>query len=174
MNSPLHFWWRQHVIGGGCAGTNCVSPASSSRWNYYRSRRGAILSLASAWNAESGFRLGGFMLEINSLSVGYCDKMILNNVSLTVHPGEVVALIGPNGAGKSTLIRAISGVLPTRAEMSISVARNLDHISRQTSTDIGSCSSSAILACVIQCLSNHPARANTLSRLAGTSWEQRP
>ncbi len=52
------------------------------------------------------------MLEINSLSVGYCERLILNDVSLTVHPGEVVALIGPNGAGKSTLFRAVSGVLP--------------------------------------------------------------
>lgn len=52
------------------------------------------------------------MLEINSLSVGYNDRVILNDVSLSVHPGEVVALIGPNGTGKSTLIRAISGVLP--------------------------------------------------------------
>jgi iron complex transport system ATP-binding protein len=52
------------------------------------------------------------MLEIQGLSVGYHDRMILNGVSLSVHAGEVVALIGPNGAGKSTMIRAISGVLP--------------------------------------------------------------
>jgi len=52
------------------------------------------------------------MLEINSLSVGYNDRIILNDISLSVHPGEVVALIGPNGTGKSTLVRAISGVLP--------------------------------------------------------------
>lgn len=52
------------------------------------------------------------MLEINSLSVGYRERLVLKDVSLTVQPGEVVALIGPNGAGKSTLIRAVSGVLP--------------------------------------------------------------
>jgi iron complex transport system ATP-binding protein len=51
------------------------------------------------------------MLEIISLSVAYQDRMILNRVSFSVHPGEVVALIGPNGAGKSTLIRSVSGVL---------------------------------------------------------------
>jgi iron complex transport system ATP-binding protein len=54
------------------------------------------------------------MLEIHSLSVGYRDRMVLQEVSLTVHPGEVLALIGPNGSGKSTLIRAVSGVLPRK------------------------------------------------------------
>ena len=55
------------------------------------------------------------MLEIHSLSIGYRDRMVLQEVSLTVHPGEVVALIGPNGAGKSTLIRAVSGVLASNS-----------------------------------------------------------
>lgn len=52
------------------------------------------------------------MLRIESLSVSYGARRILNNVSLTVENGEVLALIGPNGAGKSTLVRAVSGVVP--------------------------------------------------------------
>ncbi len=55
------------------------------------------------------------MLEIHSLSVSYGLHMALEDVSFSVHPGEVVAVIGPNGAGKSTLIRAVSGVQPLRA-----------------------------------------------------------
>ncbi len=54
------------------------------------------------------------MLEIKSLSVGYNEHIILKDITLSVHPGEVVALIGPNGTGKSTLMRAISGVLPSK------------------------------------------------------------
>jgi iron complex transport system ATP-binding protein len=55
------------------------------------------------------------MLEIENICVNYGKRPALNQVSLAVRPGEVVALIGPNGAGKSTLIRAVSGVQPLRS-----------------------------------------------------------
>ena len=54
------------------------------------------------------------MLEIQSLSVAYLDKEVLNNVTLSIDSGEILAVVGPNGVGKSTLIRAISGVQPSR------------------------------------------------------------
>ena len=54
------------------------------------------------------------VLEIQGLSVHAGDRMILGDISLTLAPGESLALVGPNGAGKSTLIRAMLGlVAPT-------------------------------------------------------------
>ncbi len=51
-------------------------------------------------------------LSINALRFRYpgSETDALNNVSLTVKPGERVALIGPNGAGKSTLLNLILGI----------------------------------------------------------------
>jgi ATP-binding cassette subfamily C protein len=40
------------------------------------------------------------------------DGAIVNNVSFSVAPGEVIAIIGPSGAGKSTLVRTLAGALP--------------------------------------------------------------
>jgi branched-chain amino acid transport system ATP-binding protein len=51
------------------------------------------------------------MLEVNNLTVQYDGAMALNNVSINVEKGELVAVIGPNGAGKSTLLKTISGIL---------------------------------------------------------------
>ncbi len=48
------------------------------------------------------------MLEINNLYVNIGNLSIIQDVSLTVGDGEIVALIGANGMGKTTLVRAIS------------------------------------------------------------------
>jgi len=52
------------------------------------------------------------MLVIEKLDTGYGKKQVLFGLSLTVCPGEVVALIGPNGAGKSTVLKAVCGLIP--------------------------------------------------------------
>ncbi len=52
------------------------------------------------------------MLEVNHLSVGYPGRRVLEDVSLAVRPGRVLALLGPNGCGKSTLLRTLPGLLP--------------------------------------------------------------
>ena len=50
------------------------------------------------------------LLEADNVSKRFGGVHALKEVSLTLHPGEVLALAGDNGAGKSTLIKIISGV----------------------------------------------------------------
>ncbi len=50
------------------------------------------------------------LLALDRLVVRYGEIEALHGLSLTVEPGEIVALLGANGAGKSTTLRAISGL----------------------------------------------------------------
>lgn len=54
-------------------------------------------------------------LAVHGLSGGYGPARILDAVSLTLGPGEVLALLGRNGAGKSTCLKMIAGLLPPSA-----------------------------------------------------------
>lgn len=56
-----------------------------------------------------GPRLGDKVIELNNVTKSYGDKLLLENLSLSIPAGAIVGIIGPNGAGKSTLFRMIAG-----------------------------------------------------------------
>lgn len=57
------------------------------------------------------------LLTLTDLSVRYGASLALDRASLSVAPGEFIAIIGPNGAGKSTLLKAILGLLPSEGQL---------------------------------------------------------
>lgn len=56
-----------------------------------------------------GPRLGDNVIQVEGLSKGYGDRLLIDNLSFSLPPGGIVGIIGANGAGKTTLFRMITG-----------------------------------------------------------------
>jgi len=67
-------------------------------------------------------------LEVKHLTVYYDAVLALNNISLQVKEGQIVALIGPNGAGKSTTLKAICGLLTPHAGEILFQGENVNNL----------------------------------------------
>ena len=82
------------------------------------------------------------MITLRSLSIGYQEKnnqkVVAENITSTIRPGELTCLIGPNGVGKSTLLRTLSAFLPPLSGEIFVNDQNLASLSdRQIARQIG-------------------------------------
>src|SRR5262245_20061613 len=59
---------------------------------------------------ERDSRPEGAALRADSLKKSYRRRCVVNDVSIEVHPGEIVGLLGPNGAGKTTTFYMVVGL----------------------------------------------------------------
>ncbi|ALO45388.1 energy-dependent translational throttle protein EttA [Pseudohongiella spirulinae] len=57
-----------------------------------------------------GPRLGDKVIEVNHLTKGFGDRLLINDLSFSVPKGAIVGIIGGNGAGKTTFLRMLTGV----------------------------------------------------------------
>lgn len=57
-------------------------------------------------------------LQVRDLHAFYGKSPVLQGVSLSVAPGEILSLLGRNGSGRSTLLKALMGLVPARGEAS--------------------------------------------------------
>jgi len=87
---------------------------------------GAQVSANRAGTAEPG---SGNIIEARDLVKSFGETPALRGASLTVRPGEIVAVMGPSGSGKSTLLHCLAGILiPEQGEVWFG-GRRLDTLS---------------------------------------------
>lgn len=72
------------------------------------------------------------VLRVSHLSHAFGEHRVLDDVGLTVHAGEAVAVVGPNGAGKTTFLRAVTGLAPRDAGEVLLLGEALDETSPAT------------------------------------------
>ena len=77
----------------------------------------------------TGQRLGEKVIEINGLSKGFDDKLLIDNLSATIPRGAIVGIIGGNGVGKSTLFKMITqGEKPDQGSIELGPTVDLAYV----------------------------------------------
>jgi iron complex transport system ATP-binding protein len=71
------------------------------------------------------------MLVATNISVAFAQRRIIDDVSLELREGEIVALLGPNGAGKTTLLRSLNATVPLKSGRITLNGRSLSDLSRR-------------------------------------------
>jgi len=72
------------------------------------------------------------MITITNLSKNFDERMLLENVNLSIFPGERIGLTGPNGAGKSTLFQIILGQMePTEGSVQVQKGLNIGYMAQE-------------------------------------------
>jgi ATP-binding cassette ChvD family protein len=91
-------------------GRHAKSKARLARFQELSSQEAQKRSETQEIYIPPGPRLGDIVVEADTLSKGYDDRLLIDNLSFKLPPGGIVGIIGPNGAGKTTLFRMIAGI----------------------------------------------------------------
>ncbi|MFW8589730.1 ATP-binding cassette domain-containing protein [Glaciecola sp. 2405UD65-10] len=105
-------WIRQGIKARRTRNEGRVRALKSLR-EEFKARRNQLGSatIVSAGGGKSGKRV----FELNDVSYGYPDKLIIKNLDLLISRSEKIALVGPNGCGKTTLIKLLLGQLEAQS-----------------------------------------------------------
>ena len=97
-------WVRQNPKG-----RQAKSKARIARYDELQSQEFQARNETNEIYIPPGERLGDKVIVLENVSKGYGDRLLIDNLTLSIPKGAVVGIVGGNGAGKSTLFRMISG-----------------------------------------------------------------
>lgn len=97
-------WVRQ-----GAKGRQSKSKARLKQFEEMNSKEFQTRNETQEIYIPPGPRLGDKVIELHNVTKSYGDRLLFENLSLSIPAGAIVGIIGPNGAGKSTLFRMING-----------------------------------------------------------------
>ncbi|MBS0213047.1 MAG: energy-dependent translational throttle protein EttA [Proteobacteria bacterium] len=108
-------WSRQNAKGGRSKGKARLQRLEELQSVEYQRR-----NETNEIFIPPGERLGDRVIELKGVSKSFGERMLIDDLSLTIPAGAIVGIIGPNGAGKSTLFKMITGQLkPDAGEVAI-------------------------------------------------------
>ncbi|HQT29643.1 MAG TPA: ATP-binding cassette domain-containing protein [Thiobacillus sp.] len=114
-NRKFDKFWKQEEawIRKGVKARRCRDEGRVRRLESLRLTREARIGQTGqvGFQIDSGERSGKIVAEMDQISYGYDDRMLIRDFSGSVLRGDKLGLLGPNGAGKTTLIRLILGEL---------------------------------------------------------------
>jgi energy-coupling factor transport system ATP-binding protein len=122
LNAKYCWLHEGQIVWQGCRG------GFHERWEQARSAgidvdgKGLFLQKRSdeIYHQKKDLNGNNPVLALENLSFSYGDTFTLQDVSLSMGPGELAALTGPNGSGKSTLLKLITGILkPCRGTVQV-------------------------------------------------------
>jgi ATP-binding cassette ChvD family protein len=97
-------WSRQNAKGGRSKGKARLQRLEELQSVEYQRR-----NETNEIFIPPGERLGDKVIEFKNVSKSFGDRMLIDDLNITIPPGAIVGIIGPNGAGKSTLFKMITG-----------------------------------------------------------------
>jgi branched-chain amino acid transport system permease protein len=107
----------------------------ATRWLPVRGARRRIDAQAPPLARQPLPAAGELLLDARGVTKRFGGLVAVNDMSLSVRAGEIVALIGPNGAGKSTMFNLMSGVLdPTAGEVTLRGKPVAGHSAREVAS----------------------------------------